>query len=168
VSRRVPTVAIPATSVLLLGWNPPPLYRSAEVLVTYDVFALTDRQYRIAALDQVCLTRRPGSSPGSRGLLLAGVGLAALGVALATGTQSGWVRGAILLLALLAAAAPALILAVTGRLRPCHYEIWGRYGGRPVRLFVTDDQRVFGQVTRALRRAREAYLDLLPLGQDAR
>ena len=94
--------------------------------------------------------------------------LAALGVALATATQCLWVRGAILLLAFFAAAAPALILAMTGRLRPCRYELWGRYGGRPVRLFVTDDERVYGQVTRALRRAREAYADLLPLGQGAR
>lgn len=54
-----------------------------------------------------------------------------------------------------AAFVPVLLAAVGHWLRPPAYELWGRYHGVMILLFSSDQERQFGQVTRALLRARE-------------
>ena len=43
------------------------------------------------------------------------------------------------------------------RLRPRAFELWGEFRGMTVLLFSSDEERQYGQVTRALLRAQEAY-----------
>jgi hypothetical protein len=48
-----------------------------------------------------------------------------------------------------------VVLAAIGRLRPRPFELWAEYRGMTVQLFYSDSEREYGQVCRALVRARE-------------
>jgi hypothetical protein len=54
---------------------------------------------------------------------------------------------------------PWLLAWLCMRHWPSRYELWARYGGRSVIMFSTTDERQFGQVARALRRAIEADVE---------
>ena len=58
-------------------------------------------------------------------------------------------------LALMLVATPAAVSGVCLRVRPRAHELRAHYGDRDVSLYTSDDPRVFGQVQRALVRARE-------------
>jgi hypothetical protein len=58
--------------------------------------------------------------------------------------------------ALAVAAMPAVVGGAWWYRRPPAWELVAAYGGYQVRLFVTPDKRIFGQVRRALLRAMEA------------
>ena len=113
--------------------------------------------YPIAGLDN--LGQRRGqrdpwhaSSVVSLGLVLALLAL----VVVAIGRRWTAEVGAALAVAVIGTAAVTFLpLALASVLRR-PYEIWAEYRGRPVCLFATFDKEQFGQVSRALLRARES------------
>ena len=50
---------------------------------------------------------------------------------------------------------PIALVSFGHRMRPRAYELWGDYRGMTVLLFSSDEEREYGQVTRALLRAQE-------------
>lgn len=135
--------------------SPTLLYARPGIIVTVDRFTVGRRSWRVAELTHLRTTRGPHDRLAVRavGITAAMVG----GVGLLLGFTGGLQRltaaayltlGVVLLL-------PVLIVVVGDRCRPPAYELWGRHGGGDVLLFSSDDERQFGQVTRALLRARE-------------
>jgi hypothetical protein len=59
------------------------------------------------------------------------------------------------ILAAVALAIPAVLALASRRLRPARWELRATYHSREVILYSTADERVFNQVTRALRRSME-------------
>lgn len=82
--------------------------------------------------------------------------VAGIGVTLGFTTELNHLSGTTYLLVTLLAFVPFLAAATARRLRPRGYELWGEFHGLTVQLFPTDDERQYGQVTRALLRAQEA------------
>ena len=60
------------------------------------------------------------------------------------------------LLSMLALLIPCLVGVVCAQRWPAQYELLARYRGGQVTLFTSRDEREFGQVARAVRRAMEA------------
>ncbi|MGC4807125.1 DUF6232 family protein [Micromonospora sp. DT233] len=52
---------------------------------------------------------------------------------------------------------PALLALAGDRWRPPPYELWGWHRGVEVLLFSSDDERQFGDVSRAVRQARDSH-----------
>jgi hypothetical protein len=129
-------------------------YRGPDAVVTSDIFAGSSaptRTFAIHDLRNVCITRtdvenfRPGALHVSAGLLLIAVAAWPL-----------WKASPLLALGLVALGMPAFIAgAVFWRLRPQRWELRATYRGADVALFTSSDERVFNQVSRALRRAIE-------------
>ena len=51
---------------------------------------------------------------------------------------------------------PIALVGIGRRLRPRPWELWGDFRGMTVLLFSSDEERQYGQVTRAILRAQEA------------
>jgi len=151
------------TVTTVAGWAPAPLYRQPGILVTYHVFEVAGRRYAVADLSDLRTARGPQDPFAVRAVLLAGLIVAAVVTAVSFGGGPTGLDPATYLALLAAACLPVLLAVVVARIRPRPFELWGLHYGVMVRLFVTDDERVYGQVTRALRRAREAYLDAEPV-----
>ncbi|MGR6321717.1 DUF6232 family protein [Micromonospora soli] len=131
------------------------LYARPGIVVTAERFTVGRASWPVAELTQVWTTRGPHDR-----LVLRAVGVTAAligGVGVLLGFTGGLQRltaaaylalGAVGLL-------PVLLVVLADRWRPPAYELWGRYRGAEVLLFSSDNERQFGQVTRALQRARE-------------
>jgi hypothetical protein len=126
-------------------------YRGPDALVTSTVFAgrATATPYAIRELRQVRITRtehrQASAVPVAAGLLAIAAAAWPLGKA-----------SPLYALALVALAVPALVAGVVlWRLRPQRWELRATCRGVDVTLYSSTDERVFNQVTRALRRAIE-------------
>ncbi|MEV6369468.1 DUF6232 family protein [Micromonospora musae] len=131
------------------------LYARPGIVVTIDRFTVGRNTYRVAHLTHLRSTRGPHDRIAVRAVATSGAMIGGVGLLLGfTGglqrlTASAYlIFGAVLLV-------PALLATVGDRWRPPAYELWGVYQGEEVLLFSADDERQFGQVTRALLRARE-------------
>ena len=148
-----------ARSVAFLGARtgaPVDLYRKPGITVTTDVFRVGGRSFPINQLSDLRTARGPHDPLTIRAVAVTAVVLAGIGLALGyTGTFYRLTAAAYLTLGA-AALVPVLVAAAGHRLRPPAYELWGRYRGTMLLLFTSDQEREFGQVTRAVRRAREA------------
>lgn len=135
--------------------QPVEFYRAPGIQVTGRVFAIAGRCFPVEQLSRLQVVRGPRDPLMFRIVVATGVVLAGIGLAL--GYAGGPTRlTAATYLTLAAAVVLPLLLAVIGNwLRPPSYELWGRYQGVDVLLFSCDQERQFGQVTRALVRARE-------------
>ena len=51
---------------------------------------------------------------------------------------------------------PIALVSARRRLRPRPWELWGDFRGMTMLLFSSDQERQYGQVTRAMLRAQEA------------
>lgn len=131
------------------------LYARPGIVVTVDRFTVGRTSYRIADLTHLRTTRGPHDRIAVRAVVITASMLG--GVAMLLGFTGGLQRltagaylilGAVLLL-------PAALALVGGRWHPPPHELWGWHRGAEVLLFSADDERQFGQVTRALLRARE-------------
>jgi len=73
-------------------------------------------------------------------------------------SAAGWTAelGAALAVAVVGIAAVTFLLSALAGVLRRPYEIWAEYRGRPVCLLATFDSEQFGQVSRALLRARES------------
>ncbi len=129
---------------------------TAEICVTTKWCTAGGTRYPIAGLAMLGLRRGPRHTRGGRKVIgLVAVTVVLILAALAIG--SGWTRQIWVALgaALVATAAVTALPALLGRALHRPYEIWARYEDTPVLLFVTDDAEQYGQVARALVRARE-------------
>jgi hypothetical protein len=132
------------------------LYQRPGVLVTREVFEAGGRRYRVADLRRLRTARGRQNPVAVRAAVLAGAVLAAVGVGFTVGRDPvGPSRDTYLILAV-SALLPLVAWLVARRQARRAQQLWGEYLGGTVLLFATVDEREFGQVTRALQRAREA------------
>lgn len=129
-------------------------YRGPEAVVTSEAFVgrtAPARPFAIRDLRNVCITRsdangfRPTAVHAVGGLLIIAVAAWPL-----------WLASPLLALTLVVLGMPGLVaVAVFWRHRPQRWELRATYQGQVVQLYSSLDERVFNQVTRALRRAIE-------------
>jgi hypothetical protein len=133
-----------------------PLYHRPGIRVTFRTFSVGQTSYPIGELTNLRTARGPHDRMVRRAVGVSAVMVGAVGVLL--GFTGGLHRlGAGAYLALGAAGVLPVLAALAGRRwRPPAYELWGRHEGADRLLFSSDEERQFGQVTRALLRAREA------------
>lgn len=140
------------------AYRPAPveLYREPGVRITSEMFIVAGRRFPVGQLTDLQTGRGPHDRLTVRAVLVTATALTAIGVALGyAGTLSRLSAETYLILGV-AAFVPLLLAVIGNRLRPPAYELWGRYKGDPQLLFSSDLESQFGQVTRALLRAREA------------
>ncbi|PZG14914.1 hypothetical protein C1I95_20680 [Micromonospora craterilacus] len=131
------------------------LYARPGIVVTVDRFTVGRTSWRVAELTHLHTTRGPHDRVATRAVLVSAVVIVSIGLLLGfTGGLQRLTAGAYLLLGAVFLV-PVLLAAAGDRWRPPAYELWGRRGGVDELLFSSDDEHQFGQVTRALRRARE-------------
>ncbi|MBX7265510.1 hypothetical protein KIF24_05280 [Micromonospora sp. Llam7] len=138
------------------GREPRLLYARPGIIVTVDRFTVGRASWRVAELTHLHSTRGPHDRVATRAVLVSAVMIG--GVGLLLGFSGGLQRltaGAYLLLGAVFLV-PVLLAAAGDRWRPPAYELWGRCAGVDELLFSSDDEQQFGQVSRALRRARES------------
>ena len=131
----------------------------ARILVTTRWCVAGGVRYPISELSLL------GASRGRRDVLRTGKVAGLLAVAAAVllfvlAVRRGW-TSQVWIAAAVAAAATVVVTAMPAVLgwvfrRP--YEIWAHHRGSPVLLFATEDHEQYGQVARALVRAREAHV----------
>jgi hypothetical protein len=130
----------------------------SQILVTTQWCVASGVSYPISELGLL------GTSRGRRDVLRAGklAGLLALAAAVLLfvlavrrgWTSQVWIAAAVTAVATVVVTAMPAVLGWIFR-RP--YEIWAHYRGSPVLLFATEDSEQYGQVARALVRARETH-----------
>ncbi|WP_329103739.1 DUF6232 family protein [Micromonospora sp. NBC_01699] len=134
---------------------PVEFYRQPGVQVTSESFTVAGHRFPVAELTQLRTARGPHDPLTVRTVVVTGAVLVVIGVAFGY-TGEFYRLDAATYLALGAAAFLPVVLAFLGhRLRPPTHELWGRYRGEMMLLFSSDQERQFGQLTRALRRAQE-------------
>ncbi|MDG4767377.1 DUF6232 family protein [Solwaraspora sp. WMMD406] len=130
-------------------------YRQPGIEVTTRWFVVAGRRFAITDLTDLRTARGPRDPLAVRAGGVVAVVLAVIAVVI------GFTRGldqvsALAYLALLVAAfIPVGIAWLADRLRPRSFELWGRHRGGMMLLFSSDEERQYGQVSRALMRARE-------------
>jgi len=127
-----------------------------RICVTMFWCVVDDDRYPIVELDNVGQRRGmrdPFHVPALAGLAVV-IGLLALVVvAIRSGRTAN--IGVAVVVAVIGTIAVTFLPTALGRVLRRPYEIWGEYQGTPVYLFGTFDREQFGQVSRALVRARE-------------
>jgi hypothetical protein len=143
--------------VLYEGWSVRPGLR---ICVTTRWCFASGGRYAVAELEVL------GTSRGRRDVLhvrrIAGLFVVlALLVVVGFAICSGWTRGIWIALGVtvVATAAVTALPGVIGRFLHRPFQIWAQYRGAPVLLFETEDREQYGQVARALIRARELSRD---------
>ena len=139
-------------------------YRGPDALVTDERFVWRTSAPQIVAireLNHVRLARTDVPDPRSTAAMVAGAGMAAAAAAgfVVAGALIGTVLGALAIV--------TVAVSVTARqLRTVRlWQVHGAFQGIYVVLYESTDERVFNQVTRALRRAIEGC-DPSPAGRD--
>ncbi|MFD6610787.1 DUF6232 family protein [Micromonospora chalcea] len=136
--------------------TPKLLYARPGIVVTAERFTVGRNTWSVAEITQVRTDRGPHDRLAIRAVVVSAAMIAAVGVLLGfTGGLHRLTAGAYLLLGGVGLV-PLLLVLIGDRWRPPAHELWGRVRGTEVLLFSSDDERQFGQVSRALRRAREA------------
>lgn len=131
------------------------LYDQPGIRITSEWFTIAGRRFPVGELTNLRTARGPHDPLVVRAVLATGIVLAGIGAALSFTRDLNHLT-APTYLALGAAAFVPVTLAVVGqRLRPPAFELWGQYHGMNILLFSTDEERQYGQVTRALLRAQE-------------
>lgn len=138
------------------------LYRSglgaaSDILITTGHLTFNGVRYRLDELSGFGTVRgrRPMGRRRTRVTGLVAVVAALVVVFVAIGT--GWTRQLWLALAaaIIVTVAVSFLPAVLGAALRRPYELWARYREAPLLLFVTEDAEQYGQVIRAVVRARE-------------
>lgn len=129
-------------------------YRGPDALVTSERFVwqtMSSRMFVVQALGNVVLVRC--QVPARRTNPALPVAVVLIPLAAASWLLAGPVVGAAI--GFLAVLAGAAAVAVRPRRTVREWQVRATYFGAPVTVYASTDQRVFNQVTRALRRARE-------------
>ncbi|WFE42012.1 DUF6232 family protein [Micromonospora sp. WMMD998] len=131
------------------------LYARPGIVVTGERFTVGRSTWPVAEITQLRTARGPHDRLAARAVGVSAALIASVGVLLGfTGGLHRLTAGAYLTLGA-AGLLPLLLVLAGDRWRPPAHELWGRIRGTEVLLFSSDDERQFGQVARALRRARE-------------
>lgn len=131
------------------------LYARPGIVVTAERFTVGRNTWTVAELTHLRTARGPHDRLAVRAVVVTAAMIGGVGVLLGfTGGLQRLTAGAYLTLGAVGLL-PLLLVLVGDRWRPPAYELWGRHRGGEVLLFSSDDERQFGQVTRALQRARE-------------
>lgn len=145
--RPAPEPAMPASASRRPVWY----YRSADVAVTSHHLHVRHHRYPLAELDELGVVR----GPAHPAVLISSV-IAVVQAPIVIPVVA-LVRSPIaFLLAAVLLVVPVVVAIVSSRRWPPRRELQARYRGRETVLFTTHDEREFGQVTRAVRRAVEA------------
>lgn len=145
----------PRRSPRVTSAPPALLYAQPGIVVTTDRFTVGHSSFAIADLTHLHTARGPHDRLAVRAVAVTAVMIAGVGLLLGfTGGLQRLTAGAYLALGAVALL-PVLLAAAGARWRPPPYELWGWHRGVEVLLFSSDDQRQFGQVSRAVHRARE-------------
>jgi len=134
---------------------PGPLYAKPGIVVTDQWFVVAGYRYPVSELSNLRTGRGTRHPLTVRAIVVTVVVLLGLAATLGlTGDPTDLPAGTYLAIA--AALIAPFVLAVIGdRLSPRAYELWADYYGITVRLFYSDNEQQYGQVTRALLRAKE-------------
>jgi len=127
-------------------------YRGPDCLVTskFFVWRTAPARFAIRDLRDVCIAHRELGRPVPIGTCLAG------GACLATTAAAAlWHSPALCAFAVLSGTVAVSLAALSLRSRPTLLELRATWYGREVVLYTATDERVFNQVSRALRRAIE-------------
>lgn len=135
--------------------EPVEFYRKPGVRVTSESFTVAGRHFPVVELTQLRTARGPHDPLTVRAVVVTGGVLAAIGIAFGYTGEFYRLNAATYLVVGAAAFLPVVLAFLGHRLRPPTYELWGRYRGEMMLLFSSDQERQFGQLTRALRRAQE-------------
>jgi hypothetical protein len=134
-----------------------PLYRQPGILVTRDWFVVGGRRFPVGELHHLHTARGPAHQLTVRSVTVTATVLVAIGITLGMTTELNHLSAQAYLALTAVAFVPFLVATIGHRLRPRAYELWGEFRGMTVLLFSSDEERQYGQVTRALLRAQEAY-----------
>ncbi|BCB81906.1 hypothetical protein GCM10022251_51690 [Phytohabitans flavus] len=134
-----------------------PLYQRPGILVTQDWFIVGGRRFPVGELHHLHTARGPAHQLTVRSVTVTAIVLAAIGITLGMTTELNHLSAQTYLALTAVAFVPFLVATIGHRLRPRAYELWGQFRGMTVLLFSSDEQRQYGQVTRALLRAQEAH-----------
>lgn len=130
-------------------------YHKNGVQVTSRYLSVEGDHYELAELTDIRRTRGAVHPGVVVGLVTAGAEAVIVAplveVMRAVGAPAVWLLAAVALLI------PCAVGFVCARRWPAEYELIGWYRGHQIAVFATRDEHEFGQVTRALRRAVEAY-----------
>jgi len=130
-------------------------YQQGGITVTDRWFVVAGRRYPLSELSRLRTARGPHDTLTIKAGVLTGAVLAAIG-ALLTALQARPLLDARIYLVMAVAALVPLALAMIGyRFRPRPWELWGEFRGTTVQLFYSEAEHEYGQVTRALMRAKE-------------
>ena len=131
-------------------------YRGPDVLVTgecFEVMTPTPHRYRLGELAAVRVVRH-----GPRRAVVTSMQVAAGAVVLVGVSWSALNSVGSYLVAATLVGLPCIASGICLRLRPRVHELRARYHNCDVSLYGSADTRVFGQVRRALIRAREGVV----------
>lgn len=146
----------PVTSATYTAPNASALYDQPGILVTQDWFVVAGRRFAVRELHNLRTARGPADQLTIRSVTVTAVMLAGVGIALGMTTELNHLSAQTYLALTAVAFVPFLVATIGHRLRPRAYELWGEVHGLTMLLFTCDQQRQYGQVTRALLRAKEA------------
>lgn len=135
-----------------------PYYRQPGILITRESFMVAGRRYPVLDLTRLRTVRGFRNQLSIRTVAVSATVLMGIGVTLGMTTELNHLSAQTYLALTALAFVPVLLVAAGRRLRPGSYELWGEFRGLTVLLFSTDDERQYGEVTRALLRAREVAL----------
>ncbi|SBT46480.1 DUF6232 family protein [Micromonospora auratinigra] len=131
------------------------LYARPGIVVTAERFTVGRTSWPVAELTRLRTARGPHDRLALRAVAVSAALIGAVGVLLGfTGGLQRLTASAYLTLGVVGLL-PLLLVLLGDRWRPPAYELWGWHRGTEVLLFSSDDERQFGQVTRAVQRARE-------------
>ncbi|MCW6009009.1 hypothetical protein K1W54_31375 [Micromonospora sp. CPCC 205371] len=114
------------------------------------------RRYPVCELHNLRTARGPADQLTIRSVTVTAIMLAGVGITLGMTTELNHLSAQAYLALTAVAFVPFLVATIGHRLRPRAYELWGEFHGLTMLLFTSDQQRQYGQVTRALLRAKEA------------
>jgi hypothetical protein len=138
--------------------QPETLLRRPGIRVTGRWFIVGSRRYDVTELSHLRTVRGRHDPLTIRAIITTAVVLGAIGAVMAASNASQPIQLAALP-ALAAALLVPVVLAWLGhRMRPRPFELWADYQGTTIQLFYCDNEREYGQVCRALVRAREMAL----------
>lgn len=131
------------------------LYRQPGICVTPEWFIVAGRRFPIRELTHLQTARGARDRLTVRAVGATGVALAGIAATLGFARGLDELSAGVYLTLIVAAFVPLLLAWLGDRFRPRSFELWGRYRGLMVLLFSSDEERQYGQVSRALLRARE-------------
>ncbi|WP_178134959.1 DUF6232 family protein [Phytohabitans houttuyneae] len=125
--------------------------------MTRDWFVVGGRRFPVGELHHLHTARGPAHQLTVRSVTVTAIVLATIGITLGMTTELNHLSAQTYLALTAVAFVPFLVATIGHRLRPRAFELWGEFRGMTVLLFSSDEERQYGQVTRALLRAQEAY-----------